>query len=228
MRIIFVRHGEPNYREDCLTELGKLQAAACAERLKDEPITAVYSSTNGRAAETGGYIARRHGLTVESFDYMRELGWGAVEGELATPNGHPWGEADWMVENSMSLLDHDWATKEPFCRNKVTPRAIAAAEGFDGLLLSYGYRREGRYYRVLRENTDTIVMASHGGSGSAVLAHLLGLPFPFVLATLHPEFTSITILELPAKVGKLVTPMVETMNDARHIKSIEGTQIYGN
>ena len=28
MRIIFVRHGHPNYRKDCLTELGHLQAKA--------------------------------------------------------------------------------------------------------------------------------------------------------------------------------------------------------
>ena len=227
MRIIFVRHGEPNYREDCLTELGKLQAAACAERLKDEPITAVYSSTNGRAAETASYIAAAHDLSVESFDFMRELGWRMLEGEPLA-DGLPWHEADEMVARGMNILDPDWAEGEPFRRNYTTGRALAAAAGFDQFLEPFGYRREGSYYRVLRENTDTIVMASHGGSGSAVLAHMLGLPFPFVLATLHPEFTSITILELPVKVGKLVAPMVEIMNDAQHIKSIEGTQIYGN
>ena len=26
MRIIFVRHGEPDYAHDCLTDMGKLQA----------------------------------------------------------------------------------------------------------------------------------------------------------------------------------------------------------
>ena len=30
MRIIFVRHGEPDYKRDCLTETGKAQAAAAA------------------------------------------------------------------------------------------------------------------------------------------------------------------------------------------------------
>ena len=32
MRIIFVRHGEPDYEHDCLTETGKLQAVDAAER----------------------------------------------------------------------------------------------------------------------------------------------------------------------------------------------------
>ena len=35
MRIIFVRHGEPDYVRDCLTDTGKEQAAAAAERLAD-------------------------------------------------------------------------------------------------------------------------------------------------------------------------------------------------
>ena len=225
MRIIFVRHGEPNYAKDCLTELGKLQAAACAERLADEPITRVYSSTNGRAAETASYIAEKHGLSVEGFDYMRELGWKMLEGEPLA-DGLPWHEADAMVALGMDVLDPNWAESEPLCRNSVTARALAAAEGFDALLLSLGYRREGKYYRVLAENTETIVVASHGGSGSAVLSHLLGLPFPFVLATLHPSFTAITVLELPSRVGTLVTPLVEILNDDRHTRGIEGFNQY--
>ena len=36
MRIIFVRHGHPNYEKDCLTDLGVLHAKAVAQRLKNE------------------------------------------------------------------------------------------------------------------------------------------------------------------------------------------------
>jgi hypothetical protein len=39
MRIVFVRHGEPDYEHDCLTGTGRQQAAAAAEpalfRLED-------------------------------------------------------------------------------------------------------------------------------------------------------------------------------------------------
>ena len=38
MRIVFVRHGEPDYERDCLTEKGKLQAKAAAKRLVRENI----------------------------------------------------------------------------------------------------------------------------------------------------------------------------------------------
>ena len=52
MRIVFVRHGEPDYARDCLTENGKIQAALAAERLREEGIEEIYSSPLGRAAET--------------------------------------------------------------------------------------------------------------------------------------------------------------------------------
>ena len=38
MRIIFVRHGEPDYANDCLTEQGRLQAQEAAKRLLEEGI----------------------------------------------------------------------------------------------------------------------------------------------------------------------------------------------
>lgn len=31
MKIVFVRHGHPNYEKDCLTKLGHAQAEAAAE-----------------------------------------------------------------------------------------------------------------------------------------------------------------------------------------------------
>ena len=56
MRIIFVRHGEPDYRNDCLTDLGRLQAQAAAERLREEGIEEIWSSPLGRAAESNGSL----------------------------------------------------------------------------------------------------------------------------------------------------------------------------
>lgn len=42
MRIYFIRHGNPNYENDCLTDIGHLQAEACAERLKGEGIQKIF------------------------------------------------------------------------------------------------------------------------------------------------------------------------------------------
>lgn len=59
MRFLFIRHGEPDYVNDCLTATGRLQAAAAAKRLAGEGICEIYASPLGRAQETAGYTAAR-------------------------------------------------------------------------------------------------------------------------------------------------------------------------
>ena len=49
MKIIFIRHGDPNYELDCLTEVGIEQAKALGEYMKDIPVDGVFSSPHGRA-----------------------------------------------------------------------------------------------------------------------------------------------------------------------------------
>ena len=64
MRIIFVRHGHPNYEKDCLTELGHRHAEAAALRLRNEGVERIYSSTCGRAFETAQHLGDLIGLPV--------------------------------------------------------------------------------------------------------------------------------------------------------------------
>lgn len=227
MRIIFVRHGHPDYKNDCLTELGHLQAEAAAQRLSEEKIAKIYSSTCGRAFETAQHIAVPHGLEVEGCDFMREIGWGSTDDTPLFENGHPWYTADDMVAKGQSVTDDDWASKEPFCRNKVVQRTQKVIDGFDRWLEDLGYVKDGLYYRVRRNNPDTVVMASHGGSSSAALARLLNLTFPFMCATIRPEFTGITILSFDGEEGSLIKPTIEIANDARHIKGITMENVFG-
>ena len=220
MRIIFVRHGHPDYTKDCLTELGHKHAKAVAERLKNEKINKIYSSTCGRAVETAEYIAKVHNLDVESFDFMREIGWGSTDGEPMLHDGHPWHVAEDMVINGQNIMNSNWENEEPFCRNKVVSCCRKAWEGFDDLLSELGYQREGLYYRVNNENDNTYVMASHGGSSSAVISHIFNIPFPFFCYSVHPDFTSVIIVNFPGKSGSLCAPRFEILNDAKHIETI--------
>ena len=121
MRIIFVRHGYPDYALDCLTEVGQQHAEAAAVRLQDEPFTRIFSSTCGRAVETAEHIAAKHSLAVESFDFMREITWGPIEGDaLPHRNGYPWVVASAMVRDGASLMDPEWEDGAYFANNKVS------------------------------------------------------------------------------------------------------------
>ena len=226
MRIIFVRHGYPDYKLDCLTEVGHEHAEAAAIRLKDEPFTRIYSSTCGRAVETAEHIAAKHGLPVESFDFMREIKWGPIEGdELPHKNGYPWVVVADMVANSQDLMKPNWMEEGPFANNKVKFLVEDIGVEFDKLLAQHGYSREGDYYRVTKENDETIAMVSHGGSSSAAISHLFNLPFPFFCQAIRFKFTSIAIVTLNGAEGELISPRVEILCDARHIKEI-GHEVY--
>lgn len=229
MRIIFVRHGHPNYVDDCLTELGHKHAAAAAKRLKEEGISEIYSSTCGRAYETAGYVARKYNLPIVKCEFMREISWGSVDNEPLFLDGHPWSTVDDMVAKGASILNPDWAFVEPFVRNKMVSYVENIAVAVDEWLKTLGYIREGLYYRVTGSGTNkTIAAFGHGGAGSAIFSHLFNLPYPFVCTTLNQDYTGITIVELPDTPEALVKPRFEIMNDARHIKDLRIENVYEN
>lgn len=227
MRIVFVRHGHPDYKLDCLTEVGHKHAEAAAERLKDEPFTRIYSSTCGRAVETAQHIASRHGLPVVSFDFMREIKWWPLDGQPLEHRGYPWTIVGDMVSKGEDILSRNWMDEPRFANNGVKYLVQNIGNQFDKLMEELGYAREGDYYRVIRENGETVAMVSHGGSSSAVLAHLFNIPFPFFCGCLRPNFTAITVVTIGGDEGELVTPRFEIANDARHISDIPLETVFG-
>jgi probable phosphoglycerate mutase len=86
-KIILVRHGHvegiapERFRgraELALTELGRRQAAAVAQRIAAEwPVAAVYTSPMGRCVETGRAIAQRTGAPAEATGLLTDLDYGA-------------------------------------------------------------------------------------------------------------------------------------------------------
>ena len=214
MRIIFIRHGEPDYTNDCLTATGRKQAAAAAERLSGEGITAIYASPCGRASETAGYTARRLGLDVTTLDYMREISWG---GPGIPHNGHPWTLGDRMLSEGFDFRGQDWRQHPYFKGNIATEYCNRIEREFDTFLMSHGYRHEGRRFLCTGGADETLAVFSHGGSGACALAHILDLAFPYVASVLPYDFTSIIILDFPAREGQYVFPRLELFNDCAHI-----------
>ncbi|MCR5633781.1 MAG: phosphoglycerate mutase family protein [Lachnospiraceae bacterium] len=245
MRIIFVRHGEPDYARDTLTEKGKLQAAAVAERLKDEGIEEIYASPMGRAQLTASYTSKLLGLPVTTLDFMHEISWGGkprdgvdadipkylemasgkgeihFENAIDIPeNGHPWTLGDRMLESGFDFFKDDWREHPYFKCNIATDFYDFVSGKFDEFLKERGYTQEGnRFYCSAKEN-KTIAVFSHGGSGGCVLAKLLNLPFPYVAVVMPYEVTSVISVDIPFDPGNYVHGRLEIFNDVGHIKNI--------
>ena len=229
MRIYFIRHGHPYYANDCLTDIGHLQAEACSERLKNEGIQRVFSSTCGRAMETAAYTAKKLGLEVEPIDFIRELRWRSKTEQPIFKNGHPWYIVDDMVLKGEDLFDGNWSESERFSSSVIGESVKTVTDGIDSWLSVFGYEREGKYYRVVGNNTkQTVAIFSHAGASSAVLSHLLSIAFPWVFQVIRLDVTSVTIIDLGDEVGTLTFPTLALLNDARHIEGIDSNIFFGN
>jgi broad specificity phosphatase PhoE len=88
-RLLLVRHGATTLSAEDrfagatdipLSDEGRSQAAALAERLRDDPIDAIYCSPMRRTLETASIIAEPHRLTPVSRPALREIDHGHWEG----------------------------------------------------------------------------------------------------------------------------------------------------
>ena len=87
--LVLVRHGETDWNRERrfqghadmpLNDTGRRQARELADALRDEGLTAVYTSPLRRASETAGIVADRLGLEAEELEALREIDVGDWQG----------------------------------------------------------------------------------------------------------------------------------------------------
>lgn len=226
MRLIFVRHGEPNYEKDCLTENGIIQAKGVAARLHNENISTIYASPMGRAVETASFTAKDHNLKINTLDFMHEIDWGNIPSDdLSSPlphDGHPWTLGyRLLTENPEYIGSQNWKEHPYFKNNKCLGYYEMISEKFDLFLKEYGLiRKDGLYYEE-EQREDTIALFAHGGSGAVMFSHVLNLPFPFVLTSLAYGVCSVSIIEFGSESGHMVIPHLSLFNDMGHIDNLK-------
>ena len=225
MRILFVRHGNPDYELDCLTELGKQQAEALSHRLVSEGIERIYSSTCGRALETAGYTAEKLGLDIIRCDSIREISWSSIDGAPVEKNGNPWLIVDEFPKENKPLVNLDWRDDEVISRTKTADSVARVAKSLDELLDSLGYTREGYYYRVGDVKYKTIAIFSHAGAFAAMCTHIFNLPMPFVLRSIYCKQSGVIEVSFEGGRGEIIAPRFGLSYEISHLlkNGIEAT-----
>lgn len=220
MRLLLIRHGDPDYDKDCLTGKGHRQAKVLAQRLMTEDIDEIYSSPLGRALETTKYFSVLSGIgEIRILDFMEEIRYGREE--ALYESGNPWFGVQDLISEGWDARDSEWRTHPFFKDNTCTQDADKIFLRSDEWLAALGYEREGLYYRNKggEEVDKNLALFCHGGAITAFMSHALNIPFPLALATLHLKHTSITILRFDKEEGSLAVPILELVNDHAHLKS---------
>lgn len=183
MKILLIRHGDPDYENDTLTEKGRREAEYLAEMLSRQDITYFYNSPLGRARDTASYTLEKMGRTAEELPWLREFEAPIMRPDDPTRLRIPWDwlPQDWTVVPEFYDKDH-WDEDERLAAYHVGEEYRRVTAEFDKLLARHGYVRENNSYRVECPNHDTIALFCHFGVGAVLLSHLMSMS-PMI--TLH-------------------------------------------
>lgn len=175
MKLLIIRHGDPDYSIDSLTEKGFREAELLASRISTLQVKKFYTSPLGRARDTASATLRKMNREAEVLSWLREFH--APVLDEATGERHiPWDmlPSDWT--SIKEYYDSDLWHSTPIMKSGgVAEEAVAVAAGLDEILKENGYEREGRFYRAVKPNNDTIVLFCHFAVECVMLGHLLGI-----------------------------------------------------
>lgn len=180
MKILFIRHGDPDYDMDSLTEKGWHEAALLAERIAKLDVKSFYVSPLGRAKDTASLTLKAMQRKAEEMPWLREFHAPIPDFHTGEPR-IAWDQlpTDWTSEPK--YYDNTrWSETLPMLQGHVIDEARRVWNGLDSILEQHGYVREKNYYRAVSPNEDMVVFFCHFGVTCVMLSHLLGIS-PMIL-----------------------------------------------
>lgn len=216
MRLIFIRHGEPDYSIDSLTEKGWREAYALAERVKEWEVKDFYVSPLGRAQDTARAAMSKIDRSIETLPWLEEFRAKVYE-PISGRMKRAWDffPEYWTKEDGYYDRDH-WM-EAGIMTEEVADVFQEICEGLDDLLAKYGYEREERFYRVKEHSDDTIVLSCHLGMISAMMSHLTGIPMPLLTHGFYLAPTSVSILTTEERINDAAYFRCQVYGDTRHL-----------
>ena len=220
MLLYIIRHGDPNYETDSLTERGVLQAEAVGKRMADAGITRVFSSPMGRARQTAEPTCRLLGLEYTIEPWAHEIG----DEHRLTP--YPDGEM-----KSVSLVDrvhfrrdggldlpYDRAFEAPgFSTSGMKDALDTISAGGRDFLERLGYREEDGIYRILAPSNDKVALFCHAGMGRIFIAHMLHIPLHMMWAGFNYTHSGVTVIEFKNSKTGYCVPRLLCYSDMSHL-----------
>ena len=237
MKLLLIRHGDPDYEHDCLTPTGQREAAMLAERIAPLPVRDYYVSPLGRARETAAPTLLKAGRTAVECDWLREF---SVPVRLPDREGlYPvpwdWLPQDWLADPRFLSADH-WTENPVFAEAGVGEAYQKVVASFDALLAEHGYIREGLLYRAERPNSDTLAFFCHLGLSCVLMSHLMNCSPMILWHGLAMAPTSVTVINTEERRPGLAVFRAASVGDISHLYlnaeepsfSARFCEIYGN
>jgi broad specificity phosphatase PhoE len=219
MRLHIIRHADPNYENDTITEFGHLEAQALARRLQSEGVDQIYHSPMGRACDTMKYTSDLLGIQPVEELWTKELfTWQIEHAMLGRDRNVIWDLPGELIRPSASLTTTtNWSSVPYYQQSPFYDNFQELKRSSDIFLEKQGYRREGEKYRMTGPHKDVVAVFCHCGFGLAWLAHLLELPLPTVWASFWLAPSSITTILFEERSEEWAVPRCIRLSDTSHL-----------
>lgn len=218
MKIIIIRHGDPDYTIDSLTEKGWKEAEYLSERISKMNVKEFYVSPLGRAKDTASFTLKKMNREAVECEWLREFApkIHRPDRDSLSPVCWDWLPQDWTMEEKYYQYDN-WYDTDIMKGGKVKEEYEWVTENFDRLLKDHGYAREGHYYRVERANDDTLVFFCHFGLGCILIGHLLSISPMTLLHGLCAAPTSVATIVTEERRKGIASFRMSAYGDISHL-----------
>ncbi len=218
MRLIFIRHADPDYVKDSLTEKGWREAELLARRTAQWKVDHIFCSPLGRARDTASKSLKQWGREAKICDWLQEF-----PARIADPKtGEPriaWDLLPEIWTADPLLFDHEkWAQSDLMKNGHVEELYRDVCTGLDQVLENLGYKRTGYFYTFDQSRPDTLVFFCHMGISLALIAHLLNIAPTQLWHGMFLAPSSITVLASEEREGKNAYFRMQVAGDTSHLR----------
>lgn len=222
MLLFYVRHGDPIYNPDSLTELGKKQADALVHRMKECNPDRIFASSNKRAIMTAEPTAKYLNKRIEILDWCNE-GYAANEFIIEIEGtGRKWCFSDYNMKkifnsDEVRKLGKNWYDYPAFENTLFKNGTQRVQAEVDQFMLSLGYKHDhvNNRYIAIRPNDDRIALFAHQGFGMIFLSCLLDIPYPLFSTHFDMGHSNLTVIEFAG--DDFVIPKALQVSNDSHI-----------
>lgn len=195
MKLIFIRHADPDYVHDSLTETGWREAKLLAPRAASWNADDVYCSPLGRAKDTCAESMKLVGIKPVEKQWLREFD--AIVKDPRTGNNRiPWDLMPQYVTTHPILYDKDKWYEDPVMQTgNVYERMCEVYDGIDEVLAAHGYIRTDGLYKFKESSDEVLLFYCHLGVCSVILSHLFNVSPPCIWQNFYISPSSVTVLQ---------------------------------
>ena len=219
LNIYFIRHGNPDYEHDSLTELGHQQAELTSLALKDIPFDLVYFSPIGRAQVTGRYLIDKIHKEPIILPFVSEAeAWHAIAMYSEELKYETWIYNIPSCFNKLKELENDdnWYDYFP---PKYKEGVEAINKQIDEWLLTLNIKhdRNNKTFASIGETPKNIIIFAHEGAGTRFISSMLDMNFAYFL-THYPRLDCCSINQLEINCDGVTPIKLIKYNDSQHLK----------